>query len=513
MVFGNMGSDSGTGVAFTRNPTSGDNGLMGDFLANAQGEDVVAGGQLTKSLDEMQERWPAIYGELDRIGHVLEARYADMVDIEFTVEQGTLWMLQSRRGKRSPIAAFRMAIDMANDPEFPVDRSEAVERCRRYLDDPPTVANPSADTDLSVVANGLGASPGRASGVLCLDPDRAVELADQGVAVILARRETSPADVHGMAVAAGLFTTLGGQVSHAALVAREWGLPAVVGASEAEVTADGVVGPAGLVATGTVVTVDGDGGRLMLGRTSGEGSIAPEVSTIESWAAAERAEESSDAASPSAADGSDAAGPAGDTDDALAFGVFHAIRIKGMVTADSVAAICGSTEAAVRPVLDELVADGSATFMEPRQMWVITPDGRASHQPLLADAVSSLDLDGLPYERFLALNDDFKQLCTDWQVKDGQPNDHADEAYDRSIFDRLTSLHEQSLPVVSEMSASIPWLAPYPSRLTAAKERLVGGDPKALTGVMCDSYHDIWMELHEDLILTQGIDRAAEGST
>ncbi len=518
MVFGNMGKTSGTGVAFTRNPTTGADGLMGDFLPNAQGEDVVAGGQLTRHLDEMRQRWPEIYAELDRIGHVLESRYRDMVDIEFTVEEGRLWMLQSRRGKRSPIAAFRMAIDMANDPDFPVDQLEAVARCRRYLDDPPTVTDAGADADLSVVANGLGASPGRASGVLCLDPDRAVELADQGFEVILARRETSPADVHGMAVAKGLFTTLGGQVSHAALVAREWGLPAVVGASEAEVTAEGVVGPAGLVAIGSVVTVDGDGGRLLLGQSSAEGTVAPEVMTIRSWEAAATAESTPGAQATGgeqqATGGEQQPERASRADDgALAFGVHHALRIKGMVTADAIAAICDASEDAVRPFLDDLVAGGNATFMEPRQMWVITPDGRASHQPLLADAVSSLDLDGLPYRDFLALNDDFKQLCTDWQVKDGQPNDHSDEAYDRSIFDRLAELHERSLPIVSTLAAAIPWLAPYGSRLTGAKERLANGDPKALTGVMCDSYHDIWMELHEDLILTQGIDRAAEGST
>ena len=520
MVFGNMGKTSGTGVAFTRNPTTGADGLMGDFLPNAQGEDVVAGGQLTRDLDEMQQRWPEIHGELERIGHVLEARYRDMVDIEFTVEEGQLWMLQSRRGKRSPIAAFRMAIDMVNDVDFPLDKAEALERCRRYLDDPPTVAVAEADEALTAVASGLGASPGRASGVLCLDPDRAVELSEQGVEVILARRETSPADVHGMAVANGLFTTLGGQVSHAALVAREWGLPAVVGASEAEVTTEGVVGPSGLVPVGTVVTVDGDGGRLLLGQSSAVGAIAPEVQTVQSWGAESTAASDGDAsASAAGTDGAAvgaAAGVGGDAggaaSEALRFGVHHALRIKGMVTAEAVAAICDAPEDSVRPVLDELVASGNATFMEPRQMWVITPDGRAAHAPLLADVVSSLTLEGVPYEQFLGLNDDFKQLCTDWQVKDGQPNDHSDEGYDRSIFDRLAALHGHAMPVVSALAESIPWLAPYGPRLAAAKQRLDDGDPKALTGVLCDSYHDIWMELHEDLILTQGIDRAAEGS-
>ena len=154
-----------------------------------------------------------------------------------------------------------------------------------------------------------------------------------------------------------------------------------------------------------------------------------------------------------------------------------------------------------------------AKYMEPRDMWMITPDGKAAHEPKLVDAASGLALDRLPYERFLALNDDFKRLCTDWQVKDGQPNDHSDEAYDDAIRARLAEHDDVSQPVVSEVGGVVGWMAPYGRRLAAARERFVGGDPKALTGVMCDSYHDIWMELHEDLILTQGIDRAAEGST
>ena len=508
MVFGNLGDRSGTGVAFTRNPTTGERGLMGDFLLRAQGEDVVAGGRVTEPLESLADRWPHIYAELERIAALLETHYRDMVDIEFTVEQDRLWLLQARRGKRSPIAAFRVAIDMAEDPAFPVDRAEAVDRCRRYFDDPPTVTVRADADELPVMATGLAASPGRGSGVLVLDPDRAVELSDQGFDVVLARRETSPADVHGMAVAKGLFTTLGGLVSHAALVAREWGIPAVVGASEAEVVDGAVVAPAGRIEAGTVVTVDGDEGRLLLGRSATAGTEAPEVTTVRGWAA-DHGEPA-----PTATSGAPLA-PSGEPprDDNLAFRALHALRIKGMVDAAGVAALAGVDAVAIRPHLDELVAEGAAKFLEPREMWLLTADGRETHGPALAEALASADVAAIPYERFLALNDDFKRLCTDWQLRDGEPNDHSDPDYDAAIVTRLGDLDDAAQPVIAAIGAAVPWMGGYGRRLVAARRRVEGGDPKALTGVLCDSYHDIWMELHEDLILTQGIDRAEEGST
>lgn len=519
MVFGNLGDLSGTGVAFTRNPTTGQAGLMGDFLAGAQGEDVVAGGHATRPLKDMGSRWPGLYAELERIAELLEQRYQDMVDLEFTVESGALWMLQARRGKRSPIAAFRIAIDLAEDNRFTVDRTEAVARCRRYFEDPPVVAVETEVEDHPVIATGLAASPGIASGVLCLDPDRAVELQEQGVDLILARRETSPADVHGMAAAKGLFTTLGGHVSHAALVAREWGLPAVVGATEADVVDGALIGPGGRVSEGEMVTVDAVGGRLLRGRLTVAGTVAPEVEIVTGWA--QQLDQHSHLSVPAVDQQSaePAVTPAGapSTDDPgqtdLGFQAFHALRIKGMVTAASVAAICGVGEDLVVPILEDLTEKGHATFMEPRGMWIISADGRAAHEPVLAQAVDGLVADDLPYQQFLDLNDEFKQLCTDWQLRDGQPNDHQDQAYDAAVFERLCDLDDRTQPILAQIATVIPWTRTYGPRLTAARQRLVDGDQKALTGVMCDSYHDVWMELHEDLILTQGIDRAAEGST
>ncbi len=506
MVFGNLGERSGTGVAFTRNPTTGERGLMGDFLVNAQGEDVVAGTTMTEPLDAMAHRWPALAGELQRIADHLERTYRDMIDIEFTVERDRLWMLQARPGKRSPIAAFRVAIDMAEDADFPLDRAEAVDRCRRYLDDPPTLAPAPDEVTLPEAAAGLAASPGQGTGVLVLDPDTAVELADQGVEVVLARRETSPSDVHGMAVAKGLFTTLGGLVSHAALVAREWGIPAVVGAAEATVDATGIDTPAGRIEAGALVTVDGDGGRLLIGRSTITGAEAPEVTTIRTWAAAVEHE----AAENKGVEHHVTAEHTADGD--AGFRALHALRIKGMAGLDTLAELSGLPPDQARHRLDELVDLGSATFMEPRSMWLLSAEGREAHGPALTEAVGGLDLDGLPYGQFLALNGDFKQLCTDWQLRDGEPNDHSDADYDASIVTRLGRFDDESGPVVAAIGAVVPWMAGYRPRLQAARARFEGGDQKGLTGVMCDSYHDVWMELHEDLILTQGIDRAQEGS-
>ena len=289
MVFGNLGDDSGTGVAFTRHPSTGEAGLMGDFLVRAQGEDVVAGRQETAPLSDMRHRWPDAWADLVRIADVLEREFTDMVDIEFTVERGRLWMLQARIGKRSPVATLRCAVDMANDPSFPVDRAEAVRRCRHLLADaeslpvPPT--NPDAEDPDVVVARGLAASPGRAVGVLCVDVDRAVELADHGTPVVLVRRETSPADVHGIAAASGLVTTVGGLVSHAAIVARSWGIPAVVGAAGLTIADDGVLGDGVGVAVGDTVTVDGDTGRLLVGAHQRGSEHIHELEVLRRWAA------------------------------------------------------------------------------------------------------------------------------------------------------------------------------------------------------------------------------------
>lgn len=509
MVFGNLGERSGTGVAFSRDPATGEQGLMGDFLPGAQGEDVVSGAHATLPLSEMAAAWPEQYAELERIADRLERSIADMVDLEFTVENGRLWMLQSRRAKRSPLAAIRAAVEMADDDSFPVDRAEAVARCARYLGDESTIVSPGAVAepathDAVVIASGMAASPGSATGVLCLDPDLAVELQAAGESVILVRRETSPADIHGIAAATGLFTLLGGLVSHAAVVARDWGLPAVVGATDAEIDDDGLVGPGGRVTAGSVVTVDGTTGTLAVGGAAiatadATPREAPELATIRAWAEAlEKPDTSIATPTPTSP---------------VPFPVIHALRIKGMCDAENLSTVTGAAPSEVEAALRSLADDGDAAHVETRDAWRLTESGRERHGRELGAQVDALDVGAIPYDRFLAHNAAFKAICTDWQRRDGEPNDHTDAAHDVSVLERLGALDADVRPVLAEVAAALPWAGRYADRLTGAFDRVRAGDPKAFTGVLCESYHDVWMELHEDLILTQGIDRAAEGST
>lgn len=267
MVFGNYDDRSGTGVVFTRDPSTGENRPYGDFLPRAQGEDVVAGTASTLTLDDMAARLPEAHAELvDKLGR-LERHYRDMCDVEFTVERGRLYILQTRVGKRGAVAAVRLAARMRHDPAIGLSLDEA----RARLDDETLdrarseiLAAARQGVGGAAVATGLGASPGRACGAVVLTADAAAE-ADGPV--ILVRPETSPEDVHGMSVAEGILTSTGGLVSHAAVVARGWGIPAVVGAKTLVVGAEDVRNADGevLFAAGDTLTIDGATGEVWLG--------------------------------------------------------------------------------------------------------------------------------------------------------------------------------------------------------------------------------------------------------
>ncbi|MDA0676254.1 MAG: pyruvate, phosphate dikinase [Proteobacteria bacterium] len=278
MVFGNMGETSATGVCFTRNPSTGENAFYGEFLVNAQGEDVVAGIRTPQSLTRaeralggsqlpsMEEAMPKAYQELCDVRARLEAHYKDMQDMEFTVQQGRLWMLQTRTGKRTAKAGLKIAVDMA--AEGLIDRAEAVRRIDpRQLDQ---LLHPTLDPDAPrrLIGRGLPASPGAASGKAVFSAEDAEAWAARGENVILVRQETSPEDIGGMHVAEGILTARGGMTSHAAVVARGMGTPCVAGAGELRVdprrktmtAAGGVV-----VREGDVITIDGSTGEVMLG--------------------------------------------------------------------------------------------------------------------------------------------------------------------------------------------------------------------------------------------------------
>jgi len=284
MVFGNRDDNSGTGVGFTRDPATGVQGAYGDFLVNAQGEDVVAGIRNTEPLSALQARFPKIYKELLQIFERLERHYRDMCDTEFTIEQGKLWMLQTRVGKRTGTAALRMAVDMTKDRRIKLTRAEAVQRVTaEHLDQ---VLHPQfAKGDVPVIAKGLGASPGAAVGKAYFSADDAAAAADRGERVVLVRSETSPEDVHGMIVAEGILTSRGGLVSHAAVVARGWGKPAVVGAESIRIDGKRFSVGGVTVEEGTVISIDGTTGEVVLGEVAlSTAEPPPEFAIVLGWA-------------------------------------------------------------------------------------------------------------------------------------------------------------------------------------------------------------------------------------
>ncbi len=297
MVFGNMGEDCATGVAFTRDPSTGNNLFYGEYLVNAQGEDVVAGirtpqhltlegkRQNGSDLPAMEEVMPEVFGQLDGVRKSLETHYTDMQDIEFTVQRGKLYMLQTRAGKRTAAAALKIAADMVD--EGLIDRKTAVSRIEPSSLDQLLHPTLDPDADRKVVARGLPASPGAASGRVVFSADQAEKAAEDGAKVVLVRIETSPEDIHGMHAAQGILTTRGGMTSHAAVVARGMGRPCVAGAGELRVdyrTKVMLVGDLS-IKEGEEITIDGATGEVMLGRVP---TIQPELSgdfaRIMAWA-------------------------------------------------------------------------------------------------------------------------------------------------------------------------------------------------------------------------------------
>ena len=297
MVFGNMGETSATGVAFTRNPSTGEKALYGEFLINAQGEDVVAGIRTPQEITEaarqaassdkpsMETAMPQAYAELVRIYRALEKHYRDMQDLEFTVEKGRLWMLQTRAGKRTAKAALRIAVELAN--EKVITRDEAVTRVDPAALD--QLLHPTLDpkAERKIIATGLPASPGAASGEIVFSSDEAEAMKAQDKKVILVRVETSPEDIHGMHAAEGILTTRGGMTSHAAVVARGMGKPCVSGAGTLRVDyAAQTMSAAGQhFKKGDIITIDGSTGQVLAGRVPmQEPALSDEFATLMGWA-------------------------------------------------------------------------------------------------------------------------------------------------------------------------------------------------------------------------------------
>lgn len=511
MVFGNRGADSGAGVVFTRNPATGERGLYGDVLFDSQGEDVVAGTHTPEPITVLDERLPVVARELRGYCDVLEQHYADLCDVEFTIEQAKLWMLQVRIGKRTPQAALRIAIEMAEDDEFPLSRVEAVQRVVHHLEDPPTMTAERSD-GAPRLTRAMGASPGLVSGKIATTPDAVVEMADEGHAVILVRKETSPDDVHGMARAAGILTVTGGLASHAAVVARGWGIPAVVGAKEVAVS-DGTVSIGGLAfGVGDLLTIDGASGEVFAGAVDGSVVPVPEAAKLLTWARELGIEigESDETNSEVVATDETMVtgdGPTADT-------IVRALLIKGVVTVEMLApaVVAGSED--LGPVLDEMSADG--LIGDSGALIQLTDEGKALGLEMMAADRDAWRVDNASaaLDAFVPLDQRMKEVVTAWQMSevDGKPvlNDHSDGDYDAAVLERLASLHQDAAAWLESMFDGLPRLEDYSSRLHRAAKLVAEGDHGYIASPRVDSYHSIWFELHEDLILLAGRSREDE---
>jgi pyruvate,orthophosphate dikinase len=497
MVFGNLDERSGTGVVFTRDPATGDRRPFGDYLSRAQGEDVVAGTHAVSGLDLLHGQLPEVYADLLGALNRLEHHYRDICDVEFTVSGGTLYVLQTRIGRRSPLAAVRIAVSMAEDEDFPLSKSEAVARIdANILRALASVAhiNPGVEP----LTSGRPASPGVGVGALCCDPDRAAELIASGEQVILSREETSPADVHGMVGAAALLTSTGGVASHAAVVARGWGIPAVTGASEVAVGETGITVGNVFVPEGDVLTVDGTSGNVFLGdQRSGMAGDIPEVAKIRQWAAE------------LGIDPGDHAGEAdcgsGEREISL-LEVARTVQLKGLCSLEKAATALQASPEAV----ESLIASSPSLFKDTPRGCLLTPDGRA----WLADALESerapLDAAALKecYARFMALNTRFKQLVIDWQTAEAAATPTESDV--SRMLGGLRAIDSDLAGVLADVSARAPRLSSYARRFETALSHLEAGDLSMLASPLKDSYHTVWFEYHEELISVCGLDRLEE---
>ncbi len=516
MVFGNRSVASGTGVLFTRNPATGEPDLYGDVMFNAQGEDVV-GTHRTEPIAALDERIPEASRALREYAGRLERHHRDLCDIEFTIEHGRLWLLQCRIGKRSPQAALRIAIDMAEDPAFPLARAEAVERVASVLADPPTRVTERGDAG-PAMARGLPASPGVVSGEIVTSPDGAVAAAEVGRRAILVRRETSPNDVHGMASSVGILTSTGGLASHAALVARGWGIPAVVGAADVEVCDDAITVAGRTLAAGETITIDGTTGEVFAGAVAGSVEVVPEAETLLGWARElgisigpkghEEATMERQLPEPGPEAGAATVRPV-TTDDVL-----RSLAIKGYATPEAVASALLVSPDEASALLDRLVADGLAEIAV--GSFRLTVDGKAIGGERIAEDRDAWGIANAEaaLDAFLALDHRMKETVTAWQMRevDGQQtfNDHADAEYDAAVLGGLAALHADAEAWIRPLEDGLPRLASYRERLARAAAAASEGDGRFVASPRVDSYHGVWFELHEDLILLAGRSRADE---
>jgi pyruvate,orthophosphate dikinase len=567
MVFGNIDAHSGTGVLFSRNPVTGESLPWGEWLSCAQGEDVVSGQFTPKPLETLHEKMPDVHGELMHATTTLEADARDIQDIEFTVESGRLWLLQTRVAKRSPQAAVRAAVAFAE--EGLISREEAV--CRldaEQIRKLPSLRLVPQAAEQKPVAFGEPACPGVATGLVVTDPDEADARSRMGEEVILARQTTSPEDLKGVIAARGVMTEQGGSTSHAAVVSRELGRPCVVGCGSNTVVA----------LAGQHVTLDGVGGRVWTGDLTLDPSeeaasedlhkliewglplipirlLTPDAVTLDSidldaygddWRAALRSgitvrghvldtDEGIQAAMasgvrtavvrhrlpallaclsalsgsmPSAAQAAASASP---TDEIPEFTLLRLAELKGRASAEFLAEALevpvNVAEGYYLPLCEQGLCSKSGGGFS------VTDIGRSHLHEHLSEERAHADPAAVVafYEDFCVFNADLKQIMTAWQIRpDGVLNDHTDSDYDRGVLQRLADLHLRVGPLLGRLSQLSPRLAAYESRLGRAAGRVAAGDRRYLARIIADSYHTVWFELHEELLSLAGLKREVE---
>ncbi len=474
MVFGNLGMDSGTGVAFTRDPGTGQQGVYGDYLQNAQGEDVVAGIRNTVPLQDLERIDAKSYGELMQIMQTLENHYKDLCDIEFTIERGKLWMLQTRVGKRTAAAAFRIAIQLVD--QGLIDMDEALNRVTGGQLAHLMFPRFDVSGDIRKFAKGVSASPGAAVGKAVFDSARAVQQAAAGEDVILVRRETNPDDLHGMIAARGILTSRGGKTSHAAVVARGMGKTCVCGAEELDVDLVGrkFTAPGGTtVAEGDVISIDGTSGAVYLGEVPVmaspvveffEGKLDPEADELVS--AVSRIMAHADSRRRLGVHANADTGP--DCARARRFGAegVGLVRTEHMFLGER------------RQLIERLIlADDEATRQS--ALDALEPLQRGDFVEILAA------MDGLPVT--IRLIDpplhEFLPDLTELSVKVALAGDQATEQ-DRRLLDAVRRLHEQN-PMLGlrgvRLGLVIPGLVSMQVRAiahAAADRKQAGGDPR-----------------------------------
>lgn len=474
MVSGVRDEASGAGVAFSRDPLNGADELFGEWRRGSRGDAVVSGTADSAPLQTLAAELPDVHAALTDAARRLERHYADMQDIEFTVESGQLWLLQTRSATRSPRAALRVALSLYEAGVL--DETELLNRVTPAETDAlRTSGRRLRESPAPRLAAGLPAAPGVASGRAVTDLDHAVAAAERE-SIVLVRTTTSPADIAGMLACAAVVTEVGGPASHAAVICRDIGRPAVVGCGPGTATA----------LEGRLITVDGSSGVIFAGTLDVESWVDADVEADLRALRDIRARAERHAGEPGRP-------PEGELE------ILQRLRMTGGVARDDLnAALC-----------DRLAAAGLVTATATVRL---TPDGRNWLAVLLAaeragaDAVALSDV----HRDFLAVNEDFKETVTSWQVRDGQSNDHTDTAYDAAVLDRLDRIHDRVVPIVDRAAAQLPRLSSYRVRLDHALGRIHGGDRQWFTRPLIDSYHSVWFALHEELLVAAGLTRADE---